>query len=164
MTALACVSRIKGLSWEDKVAYLAYRGKQANLEDLPVWHRFEDIWYVRRIFIPAGTCLVGRKHMEGHICKLLQGKAVLFYEVGQKYFSPPAILQTRPGDQIVVLAQTDVVAETWHLNLDNLRDTKVLEDSISEPSEVLFARGKEIADQVDQKLLTVPSLYLKEQL
>lgn len=162
MTPLSCIPHFKGLSWDDKVAYLAYRGSQQNNPAPPVSHRFEDIWYVRSIFIPAGAQLIGQRHIDGHILKLLDGKIVLLYEVGQKYFEAPARLHSRPGERIVAVAQTDCIAEAWVLNPDGITDITVLANLTVEPAEELLARGKIIAERIDHLLAQPPTLMAKD--
>lgn len=149
MNPFACVPQIRKMSWEDKVAYLAYRAVEREEGQSSILHRFDDIWYVRQLYIKAGTCFISRKHTDGHIVKLKMGKVLLMFEVGQKYYEAPDVIHTRAGQQIVCIAQTDIIAETWHLNPEGLMDVKALEDQIAEPLEALLQRGKLVAGRVD---------------
>ena len=97
MKPLACLSQVRWLSWQDKIAYLAYQFSQNPLPAEPLEHIFEPGWYGRRIRIPAGAYFVGRPHIEGHICKLVSGKIMLVHELGQRYYEAPASLHTVPS-------------------------------------------------------------------
>jgi len=159
---LACIPKIRGLSWDDKVAYLAYKASIVQGPSPLVTHSFQDIWYVKTMYLPAGTRLIGRKHIDGHILKLIQGKVVLLFEVGQKYYEAPDRIHSRPGDRMVAIAQTDIIVEAWILNPDGETDIDVIEASVVEPADEILSRGKLIAAQVDNQLYAESILLSKD--
>lgn len=153
MKPLACLSQVRWLTWQDKVAYLAWKFKAIETSIDPVKHRFEDGWYVRTMRLPVGVVFVGRAHLEGHLVKLLSGKVMVVSEIGQRYFEAPATMQTIQGYQMVLYTLSDVVGETWHANPDDLRDLKQLEDSIFAPAEPVLERGRLVAESIAERFI-----------
>lgn len=151
MKSLACLATARWLSWEDKIAYLAYQIKPMESTLPPIDHRFEDGWYIRVFRMPAGVVFIGRPHNLGHICKLISGKLAIMHELGQKYYEGPATLLTKPGYQMVLMSQTDILAETRHPNPLELRDINALEAEIFGSAEEVLDRGRVIAAQFDYK-------------
>lgn len=151
MMPLACLMQSRELSWEDKIAYIAYRLKPVETKLESVEHRFEPGWYVRTIKIPAEHAFVGRPHKFGHLCKLIEGKLSVMQAEGQYYFNAPAEMRTIPGYMSAVLTQTACVVETWHPNPDDSRNVEVIENNIFDPAEPVLKRGEAIASQIDYK-------------
>lgn len=153
MKPLACLSQMRWLTWEDKIAYLAHQFKSVESTLPPIEHRFEDGWYVRTFRMQAGLVFIGRPHNHGHICKLLSGKLAIMHELGQRYYEAPAVLHTKPGYQMVLLSQTYIVGETWHPNPEESRDVAFLENDIFGSAETVLERGAVIATQMEQRKL-----------
>ncbi|SRR5260221_5111805 len=133
------------LAWSDRVAMLAYQLSQPSGEEIEVKHSFRSVWYIREMRIPADTYFIGRPHIEGHILKLLNGRAAMIYEGRPQVFVAPAVVYTKPEFQAVAYTYTDVLVQTWHLNPDNCRDLEALENSFFGPAEPVLARGKELS-------------------
>lgn len=146
---LADCSRMKGLTWAQKLAYLAYKLHDPKASEVcPVTHFFEHGNYIRTMFIPKGQLFIGRVHRYGHIVKLISGKAFLIEEAGKQLKEAPTEMLTKPGYQTVAYTLSDVVAQTVHPNPDELRDVQGLEDDIFESAESVMLRGKQVAEQL----------------
>lgn len=105
------------------------RNKILNLEDnmkkvpsahigdselCPLKHSFADGIYVREIFIPAGTLIVGKIHKHSHPNFLMQGKVSVLTEEGVKHLEAPLSMVSPAGTKRVVYAHTDTVWITVH--------------------------------------------------
>jgi hypothetical protein len=147
-------SRMPGLTWKQKLAYLAFKMYNPNsLVETPVTHFFSKGEYVRTMFIPRGRLFIGREHILGHIVRLVSGKAFLIEEAGKMLKEAPAEIMTRPGYQTVAYTITDVVAQTVHPNPLELRDVQVLEDLIFGPAELVLEEGRLLAELLGLKEL-----------
>jgi hypothetical protein len=151
---LACLAKSRHLSWEDKIAYLAYKLKSVESPVDPIEHRFEPGWYIRKMTIPAKSIFVGRPHRYGHMCKLLEGTLAILQPEGEYYFYGPSEMHTTPGYQTVCTSITTCVAETWHPNPSELRDVKLLEDDIFLPADEVLQHGELVAIKLEDRLVT----------
>lgn len=66
----------------------------------------------RVIFIPAGTVLVGKKHLQGQHNFLMQGRIELATEHGPEIHDAPEVIVSPPGTKRAAVAITDVVWAT----------------------------------------------------
>ena len=83
--------------------------------DCPLQHSFIDGVYVRTIFIPAGTVIVGKIHKHSHANILSKGEVSVMTEDGglQKLVGP--LTMTSPaGCKRAVYAHTDTTWTTIH--------------------------------------------------
>lgn len=103
----------------------------ANLPevDCPLQHIFAPDIYVRTIFIPAGTCIVGKIHKHAHANILSSGKVtVVTEEGGMEYLEGPVQMVSQPGTKRAVYAITDVVWTTIHPNPTNTTNVAEIEE------------------------------------
>lgn len=99
--------------------------------DLPLQHLFPPGLYMRTIRLPAGSVLVGKIHKHRHGNILSAGRVRVFTEFGgTEEFEGPLQMISEPGTKRAVLALTDAVWTTLHLNPDNTQDLAVLEARI----------------------------------
>jgi hypothetical protein len=90
---------------------------QSSLPDAacPLQHSFIDGVYVRTIFIPAGTRLVGKIHKHSHANILSQGEVlVITEEGGVEHLKGPLTMVSPAGCKRAVRALTDVTWTTIH--------------------------------------------------
>lgn len=152
MKALHELNAVPGLTWRDKISYLAY--ELYNDETCPLTHSFDKGWYVREIFVPAKRIFIGRPHVTGHICKLVSGEALHITEDARTYRRAPWQTLTTRGYQFVFYTFTDIIGRTCHPNPDNCTDVQTLEDRIFEPVQSILDRGRIIEAQWDFHLMT----------
>jgi len=93
----------------------------------PVKHSFADGIYVREIFIPAGTELTGKIHKHEHPNFLMKGKVKVATEDGIEILEAPMSMISKAGTKRALLALTDLIWVTCHLNPSNTTDLKELE-------------------------------------
>lgn len=83
--------------------------------ECPLQHSFIDGVYVRTIFIPAGTVLVGKIHKHSHANILSKGEVVVVTEDGGREHLVGPITMTSPaGCKRAVHAITDTTWTTIH--------------------------------------------------
>lgn len=88
----------------------------------PLKHSFADGIYVREIFIPKGTLIVGKIHKHSHPNFLLHGEVSVMTEEGPKKLKAPLSMISPPGTKRVVYAHEDCVWITVHrTNKTNLK-------------------------------------------
>jgi len=136
------------LTWEEKIALLAHQFMKLEQTVTPLEHRFEPGWYIRTMKIPKETFFVGRKHLLGHDIRLLQGDVIYVTDKGKTRVQAPFSLHSAPGFYAIAYTITDVLAETWHENTQENRDTDALELRAFEPASALLDRGRLIQERL----------------
>ncbi|SNT33752.1 hypothetical protein SAMN06265795_12646 [Noviherbaspirillum humi] len=77
--------------------------------DLPVEHEFADGMYIRRMFIPKGTVLVGKIHKKACVNMVEKGDIAILTETGAKRVKAGFTIVSPPGLQKVGYANEDTV-------------------------------------------------------
>lgn len=114
--------------------------------DCPLQHSFIDGVYVRTIFIPAGTVIVGKIHKHSHANILSQGEVSVFTEGGGlQRLSGPLTMVSEPGTKRAVYAHTDTTWTTIHATEE--RDLEEIEryviaETYQDYEQFLLAQGK----------------------
>jgi hypothetical protein len=76
----------------------------------PSTHEFQDGYYLRQTFIPAGTLVVGRKHRKDTVNMLLSGRVVLIMPSGSTVaLTAPESFISPAGEQKVAFTLTDIL-------------------------------------------------------
>lgn len=96
----------------------------------PLKHTFSDGIYVREIFIPAGTYIVGKLHKHEHPNFLMNGTVDVITEAGMERLTGPLSMISPAGTKRALKAITDLVWITVHHNPTNTQDPKKLEKII----------------------------------
>lgn len=109
--------------------------KYGDTDYCPLKHSFADGIYVREIFIPKGTLIVGKIHKHSHPNFLLKGDVSVVTETNgiQRLIAPMSIISPA-GTKRVVYANEDTVWVTVHLNPSGTQDLNELEDEVIAPS------------------------------
>jgi hypothetical protein len=97
---------------------------------MPLTHTFADKIYVREIFIPKGSVLVGKIHKHSHPNFLLQGVVDVVTEYGAERLTAPMSMISSAGTKRAVHAIEDCRWVTVHENPTNTRDLDELEKYI----------------------------------
>lgn len=144
--------RKKIMDFEELVASQggAFMGDSVNC---PLTHKFAPGIYVREIFIPANTYIVGKIHKHTHPNFLMSGTVEVITESGgaETLVGPLSIISP-PGTKRALRAITDLVWITVHHNPTNTQDLNELEDIIIAPSyeayEKFISEGEEQVPQI----------------
>jgi hypothetical protein len=129
------------LSWKEKLAFIGVEMLKETQTETPVMHFFQPGWYIREMFIPAGTVFIGREHRFGHECQLVSGTVLHITESGRKEITAPFTMKSTPGYQMVLQTLTDIIGRTIYPNPSNSRDIDALEEEMFRLPEELAARG-----------------------
>lgn len=122
----------------------------------PLKHSFAPGLYVREIFIPKGTIIVGKIHKHEHPNFLMSGEAIVRTEAGgDQVLKAPLSMISQAGTKRLIFAITDLVWITVHLNKEDTKDLKHLEDFIIAPSFEDFDNFKKLEAESPQKEITV---------
>lgn len=107
--------------------------KEGRLEeaDCPVTHRFSDGIYLREIFMPKGTRIIGKIHATEHFNVLLTGKVTVITAEGEEYIEAPYTFISKAGVQKVVVIHEDCQWQTLHVtdktDLDEIEKDVIVE-------------------------------------
>ena len=105
------------LSFAQKVGALTDCMRRMPQEDCPVKHHFSPGLYLREIFMPAGTVVVGRVHKTEHFNILVQGAARIVHDDGrQEELRAPMVFVSKAGVQKVLYILEDMIWMTTHVS------------------------------------------------
>lgn len=96
----------------------------------PLKHSFADGIYVREIFIPKGTLIVGKIHKHSHPNFLMKGDVSVLTEEGPRRLKAPLSMISPKGTKRVVYAHEDTVWITIHFNQGDTKDLNKIEKRI----------------------------------
>lgn len=123
--------------------------RQMPQREMPVTHRFQAGVYLREIFMPADTFVVGHVHKTRHHNIVTRGRAVVSM-AGQpaKIVEAGALFESEAGVQKVLYIESDMLWVTVHANPDECRDVAALEERLLEiPEDLLALKGEMTVDE-----------------
>jgi len=82
--------------------------------ELVTEHHFSPGMYMRKVFRPAGTLIVGKVHKESHFFLCAKGEIIAWTENGMKRLQAGDVVESKPGTKRVTLAVTDAIGVTIH--------------------------------------------------
>lgn len=99
----------------EQVAYIARELAKFPQTPAPVTHRFAPGVYLREIFMPAHTVVIGRTHLTEHFNILLQGAALIVHDDGRREeLRAPLTFVSGIGVQKVLYILEDTIWQTVH--------------------------------------------------
>ena len=99
--------------------------------ELVTEHQFSPGMYMRKVFRPAGTLIVGKVHKKPHFFLCAKGTIIAWTEGGMKRLEAGDIVESQPGTKRVTLAVTDAIGITIHRT--DLTDLDEIEAELIEP-------------------------------
>jgi len=108
--------------------------------ECPVTHRFSDGLYLREIFMPAGTKIIGKIHATEHFNVLLTGKVTVITAEGREEITAPHTFISKAGIQKVVIVHEDCQWQTLHVT-DKTDLIEIEKDVIVESYDQLLVDG-----------------------
>lgn len=100
--------------------------------ECPVTHRFTNGIYLREIFMPKGTRIIGKIHATEHFNVLLTGKVTVITAEGSEYIEAPYTFISKAGVQKVVVIHEDCQWQTLHVtdktDLEEIEKEVIVED------------------------------------
>lgn len=101
--------------------------------ECPVRHQFAPGVYLREIFIPAGTFIVGHKHKTEHFCIVLKGRLRVLIDGKVVEIAAPYSFVSKAGAQRAAYVMEDTIWQTIHPTDET--DIDALEALLVEPSQ-----------------------------
>lgn len=98
-----------------KISALANEMLELPQVDCPVTHRFAPGVYLREIFMPRDTYVIGKIHATKHFNNLLEGCVTVITAESQEYLQAPCTFVSDAGVQKVVYMHTDCRWQTIHV-------------------------------------------------
>ena len=93
----------------------------------PLEHTFADGVYVRQMYMPKDTAVVGKIHKREHVWFLLQGCISVATEDKAEEYEAPCYVVSPGGSKRVILALEDTIFINIHPNPSNTQDLIELE-------------------------------------
>jgi quercetin dioxygenase-like cupin family protein len=126
MTVLTLVNQVT----KEQIERLQSQMAAMPQAELMTEHSFSPGMYLRKVFRPAGTLIVGKVHKEPHFFLCAKGEIIAWTEGGMKHLYAGDVLESKPGTKRVTLAVTDAIGITIHrtdkTNLDEI-ETELIE-------------------------------------
>jgi quercetin dioxygenase-like cupin family protein len=117
--------------------------------ELVTEHQFSPGMYMRKLFRPAGTLIVGKVHKEPHFFLCAKGEIIAWTEGGMKRLQAGDVIESKPGTKRVTLAVTDAIGITIHRT--DKTDLDEIEAELIEPDpSALFDAGNKLKITVDE--------------
>ena len=89
--------------------------------------------YMREMWLPAGTLLVGKTHKKEHICVISKGKVKVVSEEFTELINAPYTYVSKRGAKRAMFAFTDVVWTTIHntqeIDLDKIEKELIQDET-----------------------------------
>ncbi len=102
--------------------------------ECPLKHYFAPGVYIREIFMPAGSVVIGKIHKTEHFNIIQTGSCTLISEDGtREILKSPHTFVSKAGIQKVLYIHEDMVWSTVHLTEE--RDLEKLEALLIEPND-----------------------------
>lgn len=133
-----------GLSFSQQLKVIISHMGTMEQVPLPLKHYFAPGVYIREIFMPAGTIVIGKIHKTEHFNILLQGRCSIVSENDTHELKAPLTFVSKAGVQKALYIHEDMIWQTVHLTDE--RDLDKLEAQLIEPDGYpVFDRSEERA-------------------
>lgn len=99
----------------------------------PVQEYFIPGFYIRQIFMPAGSLIASKIHKTRHPYSITQGVVSVWIDGKVTVLEAPHVGITEPGTRRLLFVQEDCVWTTFHANPGDGQDVAAIEERIIEP-------------------------------
>lgn len=119
-------------AFQTKVAQLGKAMAAMEQTECPVVHRFAPGVYLREIFMPADTVVIGKIHKTEHFNILIKGACLIVHDDGRREeLRAPLTFVSGAGVQKVLYIIEDMIWQTVHVTPET--DLVKLEAELIEP-------------------------------
>lgn len=126
--------------------------------DMPVTHRYAPGVYIREIFMPAGTLVIGHIHKTCHFNIVLKGRALVQMEGRTEEIVAPCTFVSQAGVQKCLYIAEDMVWQTVHHNPSDSQDVvRWEEENVELSAELIETKGGRTLDQFRHDIATLPN-------
>lgn len=98
--------------YEEKLRMAQEHTKHWPQVFMPVKHYFGGGMYTRVLFVPAGTVIIGKQHLQAQHNFLLHGSIKLIGEHGDTVLHAPEVVVSPAGTKRAAITLTDVIWAT----------------------------------------------------
>ena len=124
-------------SIREQVSYLVQEMAKMPQVECPLEHHFAPGLYLRQIFMPADTVVIGRVHKTEHFNIIVQGACVIVHDDGSREeLRAPKVFVSKPGVQKTLYILEDMIWMTTHPTEET--DMERLDSMLVEPAPVLM--------------------------
>ena len=131
--------RIVSQEYIDKVenleqSMLAMNGPniaKGNTDLFPLKHSFSHGIYIREMFMPKDSVVIGKLHKFSHTWFLLKGELLISTDEGAANYVAPCYVNAPEGTKRIICALEDSIFINVHPNPDNITDIDELEDRLA---------------------------------
>lgn len=124
------------LTQKERVGIVVKELQKLDQVDCPVKHYFAPGVYLREIFMPAGTIVIGKIHKTEHLNIIERGACLIRHDDGAvETLQAPLTFVSKAGVQKVLYIAEDTVWKTVHVTAET--DLVKLEELLIEPSPML---------------------------
>lgn len=139
------------LNHHEQVALIVEHMKGMPQVECPLVHRFAPGVYLRAIFMPADTVVIGKIHKTEHFNIIVTGACILVHEDGRREeLRAPCTFVSKAGVQKVLYILEDTVWQTVHptveTDLSRLEEELILKEH-SDMSELVKLEISRIAQE-----------------
>lgn len=146
------------LPYDDQISELVASLSTEPQREMPVQHRFQDGVYLREIFMPADTFVIGHRHRTAHANIILTGVAQVMMDGEMRLVQAGDVFQSEAGVQKILYVAQDMRWITVHANPDNGTDIAAIEERLADmDAAYLDAKGQLTLDEF-RLLLATPLL------
>ena len=132
----AVAKMVHELTHREKVAVIVTELKKYDQIECPVKHYFAPNVYIREIFMPAGTVVIGKIHRTEHFNIIEKGRCAIRHDDGiVEILQAPLTFVSKAGVQKVLYIEEDTVWKTVHCTTET--DVDKLEELLIEPPPVV---------------------------
>lgn len=128
---LELISEVPSREQIDRLQAEMAKLPQAELE---TEHFFSPGMYLRRVYRPAGTLIVGKVHKKPHFFLCAKGEIIAWTETGMRKLQAGDVVESQPGTKRVTLAVIDSIGVTVHLT--DKTDLDEIEQELVEPDDL----------------------------
>lgn len=119
---------------------------ELDAQKCPVTHRFTNGCYLREIFMPKGTRIIGKIHATEHFNILLTGSVTVITAEGSEDIVAPHTFISKAGVQKIVVIHEDCIWQTVHVtdktDLGEIEKEVIVEDYSDLLTDGLISSGK----------------------
>ncbi|MEE8115323.1 MAG: hypothetical protein V3T23_13340 [Nitrososphaerales archaeon] len=112
----------------EKITQLVEAMKTLPQTECPVVHRFAPGCYLREIFMPKDTYVIGKIHATEHFNILLKGEVTVITADSHERYKAPHTFVSEAGVQKVVYMHEDCMWQTLHVT--DKTDLKEIEEDV----------------------------------
>jgi hypothetical protein len=130
------------LTHGEKITFIVQELQEMDQVECPVQHRFAPGVYLREIFMPAGTVVIGKIHKTEHFNIIDKGRCLIVHDDGTRdELCGPMTFVSKAGVQKVLYILEDTLWKTIHVTEET--DLVKLESLLIEPPPVVRITNEE---------------------